>query len=184
MNGLFRRHAVAWPKRHRALFPAFVGACVLFSPALAGCGSASAGYTGYDWQVIAIRYDGMETSIPARLQVTLQFGPYGQFGASDSVNSTSGEYRATSDGFTTSDLSSTAVGYAGHDPAVVLATWAIASFDSGVQATAKLTADRLVVGIGLYTLTCLRRGAAAPRPTPLPVGAPEIALQLKVGGVR
>jgi hypothetical protein len=161
MKALFRPRVVASARRHRALFPVLVGACIVFSTALAACSSTSPGFTGYDWQVIAISHDGTETSIPARLGVALQFGSDGQFGANDSVNSTGGQYHATSDGFTTSGLVSSAVGYAGHDPAILLAMSAIASFGSGAHATAKLTGDRLVIGIGSYTLTCQRRGPAS-----------------------
>jgi hypothetical protein len=158
--------------RHRAWFLALIGACILLMPvALAACGSAtsaksvSPGFTGYVWQVVAISYDGKVTGIPAGLQVALRFSPGGQFGANDSINFHSGTYRMTGDGFTTSALSSTLAGYAGHDPAVLLAISAIGSFDNGVHAAVKLTADRLVVGVGSYTLTCRRRG---PRPTSSP----------------
>jgi len=168
MNGLWRQGAV-WAMRARAWFLAPVGACILLTAlALAACGSAtsaksvSPGFTGYDWQVVAISHDGKVMRIPARLQVALRFSPGGQFGANDSVNFHSGRYRATDDGFTTSALSSTLVGYAGHDPAVLLAISAIGSFGDGVHATVKLTADRLVVGVGSYTLSCQRSGAAAP----------------------
>ena len=131
------------------------------SLALAACGSATSatpGFTGHVWQVVAISHDGKATSIPARLQVALRFSPGGQFGANDSVNFHSGTYRLIGDGFTTSALSSTLVGYAGHDPAVLLAISAIGTFGNGVQATVKLTTDRLVVGLGSYTLTCQRLG--------------------------
>jgi hypothetical protein len=57
-------------------------------------------------------------------------------------------------------------GYAGHDPAVLLAISAIRSFDNGVHATAQVTGDRLVVGVGPYTLTCQRGGAEADVPAP------------------
>jgi len=171
MNGLTRRQGVVWPMRHRARFLALAGACILLmSLALAACGSAtsarsvSPGFTGYDWQVVAISHEGKVTSIPARLQVALRFSPGGQFGANDSVNFHSGTYRTTGHGFTTSALSSTLVGYAGHDPAVLLAISAIGSFDNGARATVKLTADRLVVGVGSYTLTCQRRGPQADIP--------------------
>ena len=163
--------------RHRAWFLALVGAStLLMSLALVACGSAtsarsvSPGFTGYVWQVVAIGYGGRVTSIPARLQVALRFSPGGQFGANDSINFHSGTYRVAGDGFTTSDLSSTLVGYAGHDPAVLLAISAIGSFDNGVHATANLTADRLVVGVGSYTLTCQRRGPQANVPTPAGTG--------------
>jgi hypothetical protein len=172
MNGLLRRHGVVWPMRHRAWFLALVGACfLLMSLALAACGSAtsarsvSPGFTGYVWQVFAISHGGKATNIPARLQVALRFSPGGQFGANDSVNFHSGMYRTTGDGFTTSALSSTLVGYAGHDPAALLAISAIGSFGNGVHATAKLTTGRLVVGVGSYTLTCQRRGPQANVPT-------------------
>ena len=140
---------------------------MLMSLAVAACGSAtsagpaSPGFTGYRWQVVAISHGGKVTSIPARLQVALRFSPGGQFGASDSVNFHGGTYRTTGDGFTTSALVSTLVGYAGHDPAVLLAVNAIGSLGSGLRATVQLTAGRLVVGVGSYTLTCQRRGRQA-----------------------
>ncbi len=165
------------PMGHRARFLALAGVCVfLTSLALAACGSAtsarsvSPGFTGYDWQVAAISHNGKVTSIPARMQVALQFSPGGQFGANDSVNFHSGTYRTTSDGFTTSALASTLVGYAGHDPAVLLAIGAIGSFGNGVHATVKLTGDRLVVGVDSYTLTCQRRGSRADVPAPAGTG--------------
>jgi hypothetical protein len=178
VDGLLRRLGVVRPKLHRAWFHAFASACIMLI-SLTACGSAATsslvppGFTGYDWQVSAISHDGVETSIPARLHVALQFGPYGQFSANDSVNMQRGDYRATSDGFTTSWLGGTGAGYAGHDPAVLLAVSAIASFDNDdVRATVKLTADRLVVDVASYTLTCQRLGPAAPWPTPppMPVG--------------
>jgi hypothetical protein len=177
MNRLFRRQGTVWPMRHRAWFLALVGASILpMSLALAACGSAtsarsvSPGFTGYVWRVVAISHGGKVTSIPARLQIALRFSPSGQFGANDSVNFHSGTYRVAGDGFTTSALSSTLVGYAGHDPAVLLAISAIGSFGNGVHATVKLTTGRLVVGVGSYTLTCQRRGAQANVPTPAGTG--------------
>ena len=177
MNGFFRRQDVVRPKRHRPWFLALAGACILLmSLALAACGSAtsarsvSPGFTGYVWQLVAISHGGKVTSIPARLQADLRFSPDGQFGANDSVNFHSGTYRTTGDGFTTNALSSTAVGYAGHDPAVLLVISAIGSFDNGVHATVKLTAGRLVVGVGSYTLTCQRSGPQGNVPAPTGTG--------------
>lgn len=152
---------------HRARFPVLTGVCIfLISLALTACGSVTSapGFTGYDWQVVAISHDGKVTSIPARMQVTLQFSPGGQFGANDSVNFHSGTYRTTTDGFTTSVLASTLIGYAGHDPVVLLAMSAIGSFGNGVHATVTLTGDRLVVGVSSYTLTCQRRSPKSADP--------------------
>ncbi|MFU8855210.1 hypothetical protein ACNAW0_30250 [Micromonospora sp. SL1-18] len=163
--------------RHRAWFLALVGLCILLaSPALAGCGSAtsarpaSPGFTGYDWQVLAISHDGQETRIPARMQVALRFYPGGQFGADDSINFHSGTYRTTGDGFTTGDMAVSAAGYGGHDPAILLAMNAMDSFGNGVHATVKLTGDRLVVGVDSYTLTCQRGGPRADDPAPASTG--------------
>ena len=177
MNGLYRRQGVVWPMRHRARFLALAGTCALLMPlALAACGSAtsagpvSRGFTGHVWQVAAISHDGKATTIPERLQVALRFSPGGQFGANDSINFHSGTYRTTGDGFTTSAMQSTGAGYAGRDPAVLLAISAIGSFDNGVHATVMLATDRLVVGVGSYTLTCQRRGPQADVPTPAGTG--------------
>jgi heat shock protein HslJ len=174
MNGPFRREGVAGPERQRALLAVLAGASILLIALVsAACGSGpsatsgSPGFAGYDWQVVAISHDGMEMAIPARLQVALQFSRDGHFGANDGVNTSGGTYRATDDGFMTSALSTTLIGYAGHDPAVLLAMKAIASFGNGGHATVRLTGDRLVVGIGSYTLTCRRHGLA---PTPPPPG--------------
>jgi hypothetical protein len=119
------------------------------------------GFAGYDWQVVAISHGGKVTTIPARMQVTLQFSPGGQFGANDSVNFHSGTYQITSDGFTTSALAVSLVGYSGHDPTISLAGAAISSFDAGARATVKFAGDRLVVDVDSYTLTCQRRGLQA-----------------------
>ncbi len=164
-------------RRHRPRFPALASVgIVLTSLALSACGSAtsarpaSPGFTGYDWNVVAISHGGKVTGIPARLQVALQFSPGGQFGANDSINFHSGTYRTTSNGFTTSDLISTAVGYVGPDPAILLAESAIESFDNGAHATVKLTGERLVVSVGSYTLTCQRGGPRPDAPAPANTG--------------
>ena len=165
------------PRRHRPGFAALAGVgIVLTSLALSACGSATSartappGFTGYDWNVVAISHGGKVTGIPARLRVALRFSPGGQFGANDSINFHSGTYRTTSNGFTTSDLASTLVGYVGPDPAILLAQSAIGSFDNGAHATVKLTGDRLVVSVGSYTLTCQRGGPRADAPAPANTG--------------
>jgi hypothetical protein len=144
----------------------------LVSLALAACGSAapassaSPGFTGYDWQVVAIGHGGKVTPIPARLGVALQFSPGGQFGASDGIHGYGGTYRATRDGFTTGVLAVTANGYVGHDPAILLAMSAMGSFGNPATYAVRLTGDRLVVDVGSYTLTCHRAGSQADAPAP------------------
>jgi heat shock protein HslJ len=149
---------------------------VLVALALAACGSAapassaSPGFSGYDWQVVAIGHAGKVTPIPARLEVALQFSPGGQFVAFDGISGHSGTYRATRDGFSTGVLAVTGNGYAGHDPAILLAMPAIDSFDGAARATVKLTGDQLVVNVASYTLTCHRSGPQAVTPSPASTG--------------
>jgi hypothetical protein len=120
----------------------------------------AAGFTGYRWRVVAISHQGKITSIPARLNVDLRFSQDGRFLADDSVNSHSGTFRMTDGGFTTSELASSLVGYVGHDPVILLSQSAMSAFDNGTHATAQVTGNRLVVNVGSYTLTCVRRGPA------------------------
>jgi len=144
----------------------------LVSLAMAACGSAapansaSPSFTGYDWQVVAIGHGEKVTRIPARLEVALQFSPGGRFGANDSINFHSGTYRATRDSFTTGVLAVTAVGYAGHDPAILLAMSAMDSFGDRATYPVRLSGDQLVVDVGSYTLICHRVGPQADAPAP------------------
>lgn len=141
----------------------------LISVAVAGCGAAvtgssqtpPAGFAGYRWQVVEIDHAGRQTPVPARYAVYLQFGLTGQFGAHEPVNYHGGSYHSTSDGFTTSGMSSTLVGYAGHDPVVLLSVSAISAFGDGVPATVRLAGDRLTVSVGDYLLRCQRDGRQA-----------------------
>ena len=143
-----------------------VTACASVAPA----SSASPGFTGYGWQVVAIDHGGMVTRIPERVGGDLQFWPGGQFGANDGVNSYSGTYRTTGDGFTADVVAGTANGYAGNDPAILLSIRAMQSFGGGARATVSLTGDRLVVDVGSYTLTCHRSGLPANAPAPTSTG--------------
>jgi hypothetical protein len=140
--------------------------------ALAACGSARspepttsgtsalARFAGYDWSVVAIRHEGQVTSIPARFDVDLRFSRSGRFLANDPVNSHSGTFRITPGGFTTSVLGVTLVGYAGHDPVILVSQNAISAFDNGARAVVRVTGNRLVVSVASYTLRCQRHGPA------------------------
>jgi hypothetical protein len=99
------------------------------------------------------------------------FTPNGGFGASDSVNYHSGTYHQAVGGFATSSLYTTAMGYVGKDPVVLLAVRAISAFDNGVRAAATLTGDQLTVTVGGYTLIARRDGKQANPPTVVPTGA-------------
>jgi hypothetical protein len=139
-------------------------ALALVTLAVAACGaagggsSAVAGFAGYKWSVVAIGHDGTETTIPEHYNVYLQFAPNGQYGANEPVNYHFGTYRPTRDGFTTSLVAVSAVGYIGHDPVILLAMGAISALDNAADASVTVTGNRLDVVAGGYTLTCERVG--------------------------
>jgi heat shock protein HslJ len=184
--GNFRRHKGDTPdggqlvKRIIKSLPVSIAVAVLVSVAAAGCATAAsgpspksasdaqAGFAGYKWLVVTIDHGGKATPVPTRYAVYLQFAPDGQFGAHEPVNYHGGTYHQTGDGFTTSGMVSTAVGYAGHDPVVLLSVGAISAFDNGVHAEVRLTGDRLAVTVGGYRLTCQRDGRQADFPPARP----------------
>jgi len=142
------------------------------SPALASPGSAnsgparsasvnpaSQGFVGYDWLVVAISHDGKTTSIPAQLNVNIRFSQTGRFGADDSVNTYRGSFTTTPGGFMTSAIAGTLIGYAGHDPAVLLSQSMMIAFNSA-PAAARVTGNQLVIRVASFTLTCQRHGPA------------------------
>jgi heat shock protein HslJ len=157
-----------------------IAVAALVSVATAGCATnpsgapaesaptAQPGFAGYKWQVVTIDHAGKETPIPPRYAVYLQFTPDGQFGANEPVNYHSGAYHQSGDGFMTSGVGSTLVGYAGHDPVVLLSVGAISAFDNGIHAKVQLTGDRLAVTVGGYLLTCQRGGKQADFPPAQP----------------
>ncbi len=143
-------------------------AVALMALAAAACGStaasvpsARAGFAGYKWAVAAISHDGKQTSIPSRYDVYLQFAPNGQYGANDPINYHFGRYRPTGDGFTTSLVAVSAVGYAGNDPVTTLAIDAISRLDNVAVGSVTVTGNTLDVVAGGYTFTCQRAGKQA-----------------------
>ena len=144
-----------------------LAAVALMALAAAACGSTAggssmlAGFAGYKWSVVAIGHDGKEMPVPARYNVYVQFAPNGQYGANDPVNYHFGAYRQTGDGFTTSLVAVSAVGYAGNDPVITLAMGAISRLDDVADASVTVTGNRLDVVAGGYTLTCHRAGEQA-----------------------
>ena len=139
-------------------------AVALMALAVAACGSATdgssprGGFAGYKWSVVAISNDGTDTPIPAHYNVYLQFAPNGPYGANDPVNYHFGTYRRTGDGFKTSLVAVSAVGYAGNDPVIALAMNAISRLDNLADVPATVTGNQLDVVAGGYTLTCQRAG--------------------------
>jgi hypothetical protein len=139
------------------LLAAVLGACS--SPA--GRAATTTGFAGYKWAVVSISHDGKTTPIPGKYSVYLQFTPDGHFGANEPVNYHSGGYRVTPGGFTTSGLLSTAAGYAGRDPVVLLSVSAISALSIEVPALANVSGSVLTVTAGSYTLVADRDGRQA-----------------------
>lgn len=131
-----------------------------------GGSSAPAGFAGYKWSVVAIGHAGKETAIPAHYGVDLQFAPNGAYLANDPVNTHFGTYRRTADGFTTSEVGQTTVGYIALDPVIPLAVGAITALDNVGDASVKVTGNQLDVSAAGYTLTCERAGVQANFPAP------------------
>ena len=129
-----------------------------------------AGFPGTNGRLSKLTTPGKETPIRARDADYLMFAPNGQFGATEPVNSHGGLYHQTGDSFTTSDMSSTSVGYTKNDPVALLAIDAIYAFGDGVQAKVQLTGNRLAVTVGGYLLICQRDGRQANFPGPSPAG--------------
>ena len=119
---------------------------------------AQGGLTEGKWRVTAIDHGGKTTQVPARYNAYLTFTPNGKFGANDPVNFHSGIYRQVTDGFTISSIMSSAAGYAGNDPVVVLTINAMSAFRPGARAAATVTGNRLEATIGSYVLQCQREG--------------------------
>ena len=151
-------------KRFLRSAPICAAAAALVLAAAAGCSAApgTAPFSGYKWRVIEIDHGGKRTPIPASYAVYLKFAPGGQFGANDPVNYSSGTYQQGSGGFTTRGIASTAAGYAGHDPVLLLSVAAISAFGDDVHAAASLASNQLAVTVGGYLLTCRRDGPAGP----------------------
>jgi len=106
------------------------------------------------------------TRIPASSDVYLTFTLSGGYGASDSYFDSSGSYRESPAGFTTSGVGRIALGYIGHDPIIVLAGQALDSLNAG-PATTAVAGDSLEASVnrGVWVLTCQRDGqqpSAAP----------------------
>ena len=140
---------------------ALVGCTVLVGcTATAGQPSAGAAFAGYKWTVASISHAGTTTPVAAKYGIYLQFTPDGRFGAHDAVNYHSGSYQVTQGGFTTSVLATTAIGYIGHDPVVLLSVPAISAFDDAARAMASVSGNTLTVTVGGYTLIAQRDGEA------------------------
>jgi hypothetical protein len=120
------------------------------------------------------------TTIPADVGAGMALLPDGRIVVDDSVNTLSGLFTISADGFEVRDVASTLVGYAGGDPhrlAAIAALDTLASGRPGQSGPARDTVisaneTRLVVQAGAYRLTFERTGPASAGPG-LPTASAE-----------
>lgn len=121
------------------------------------------GFVGYKWTVTAISDGGSDIAIPSRDAVYLAFSRNGRFVANEPVNTHSGPYRVTADGFITANVATTLVAGGARDRATGLAIRAIQAFSlhPGTRAIVELDGDRMTVSENGFTLVCSRTAQAA-----------------------
>jgi hypothetical protein len=122
---------------------------------------------GFRWLLTEITTGNASLSVPQSLHATWQFTADQQFLASDAVNAISGRYRLGPARFTTLDVATTAVGYAGSDPvrlAVISGFQRMISGRSNVELTSSPT--NVVIRVPGYVMTFRRVGPAGPSPPP------------------
>ena len=128
------------------------------------------GFVGWQWAVTAIANGGAAVPVPAGDGVYLEFTRDGLFIANEPVNTHSGAYHVTSEGFSTGEMATTAVGGGAADKAGQLAILAFDSFSQhpGTRATVDVTGKQMTVTENGFTLTCTRATpahVASPSPT-------------------
>jgi hypothetical protein len=121
---------------------------------------------GYTWNVQALTDEHGQLTIPHRLHATVGLARYGLVLVKDTVNTLEGEFGLSNDGYVVGhQVSSTANGYAGHDPTVLRLKAAVdAMVARNAAVTASVDGDTLTLHRGAITLT-LQRGATMPTET-------------------
>ena len=125
--------------------------------------TSHAGFVGWRWTVTAIANGGAAVPVPAKDGVYLEFDNSGMFVANEPVNTHSGPYQVTSDGFTTGQIATTLVLGGAQDKGGQLAIKAINMFSEhpGTRATVNVTGTRMTVTENGYTFTCTRSSPSA-----------------------
>ena len=136
-------------------------------PAPAG---GSAAFVGYRWDVVAVDSGSTHAGVPPGWNAYIAFGRHGDVMANDALNTLSGTYRVTADGYTVRDMVSTAIGYDGRDPARVAVIFAVDAVLGGsgphpAPVSAQVHGTRLTLTVPGQTVFLTRAGAA-PQPVP------------------
>jgi hypothetical protein len=146
--------------------------------AVAPAFTASADYVGSGWRLTSVAEGANSTAIPADVGARMDLLPDGRILVDNGVNTLSGSFTKTADGFEVRDVGSTFVLYGGSDPHRLAAKAALNTLAYGnpdgvtpsspAQDTV-VSADgtRLVVQAGALRLTFERTGpATTTRPDP------------------
>lgn len=133
-------------------------------------------YVGGSWRLTSVAEGAKTITIPADIGAQMDLLPDGQILVNDGVNTLSGRFTKSADGFEVRDVITTLVVYGGRDPhrlAAIAALDTLALGHPGQSSRARdtvLSADqtRLVVQAGAFRLTFEQAG---PAPTPDPHAA-------------
>jgi hypothetical protein len=118
---------------------------------------------GYRWLLTRLSHSGQAVSVPDAYQASCQFAANGQFLASDSVNTISGNYAETASGFTLRNTATTLIGYAGSDPVrlqVIAAMRALTMANATAKYVLGPAPETVVVTIPDYQFDFIRSGPA------------------------
>jgi hypothetical protein len=115
-------------------------------------------YIGITWRLTNVVHGTVSTSIPADVGAWMKLMPSGQILVSDSVNSLSGSYTVTADGFKPHNVVISAVGFIGRDPHQLAAIAALDTMATAPAGDKVLNSGQtsLVVQAGAYRLTFTR----------------------------
>jgi heat shock protein HslJ len=171
------------PKRHLPLLAAAAAVVAVLALAIAlvvARGSThrtpaagSAAFAGYRWNVVTVDADsgGTHVSVPSTWHAYIAFGRDGHVQADDALNTLSGAYRVTADGYTVHDMVSTAMGYDGRDPARTAVILALDSVLGGTgphptPVTAQVHGTRLTLTVPGTVVRLTRAGTAPDQAAP------------------
>ncbi len=137
-------------------------ACASRNPAPAATMAPSAGaFVGSRWRIVEIVHSGAHVTAPPGRPGMIAFSPDSHLLAGDGVNTSSGLFRLTRNGFRAHDIGTTLVGYAGRDQGVLTQIAAVAALVSGADVTATVDRGRLTLVVSGFTVSCARAGEAA-----------------------
>jgi hypothetical protein len=141
---------------------------VVSGPATPVPAAGSAAYVGSAWRLTTVAQGSTTTVIPASVGAVVEFTLKGEIFIFDGVNSVTGSYVKSADGFDVPpNVISTAVGYSGQNPRRLAAITAMDTITgrSGQPGPAKdtvvsVTRTGLIIQAGPYRLTFERAGVA------------------------